>query len=262
MATKKPLITGLTRAREVQYQAKISARLSASIEAALAPEIKKTITEFGKNNASERDKILTKHKSAVADILKRGYKKAFEQFGKRILDAGKKHHANFEKKDLYKNYEKHAGTWIDENTAKKVKQIANTTRDQSEALIQKITTESIGLGLSQAEAGKLIADGLSEWGADISRHRSRVIARTETHAASQAASQTAAEEIGFKVLKEWVSGNTDRTRDDHAEADGQTVELDQPFSVGGEQLMHPGDASGSAENVINCRCVAVHVAAE
>ena len=27
------------------------------------------------------------------------------------------------------------------------------------------------------------------------------------------------------------------------------------FSVGGEQLEYPGDPSGSAENVINCKCV-------
>ena len=27
-----------------------------------------------------------------------------------------------------------------------------------------------------------------------------------------------------------------------------------PFLVGGEQLLYPGDPAGSSENVINCRC--------
>jgi hypothetical protein len=30
--------------------------------------------------------------------------------------------------------------------------------------------------------------------------------------------------------------------------------LDDPFDVGGTQMMFPGDSSGGRENVINCRC--------
>jgi len=30
--------------------------------------------------------------------------------------------------------------------------------------------------------------------------------------------------------------------------------MDQPFIVDGESLDYPGDPSGSAANVINCRC--------
>jgi len=32
--------------------------------------------------------------------------------------------------------------------------------------------------------------------------------------------------------------------------------------VGGERLMYPGDPSGSAENVINCRCAVGHIPVE
>jgi hypothetical protein len=45
-----------------------------------------------------------------------------------------------------------------------------------------------------------------------------------------------------------MDGNT---RDIHAMVDGDEVPFDRPFSNG---LMFPGDPSGSAENVINCRC--------
>ena len=46
-------------------------------------------------------------------------------------------------------------------------------------------------------------------------------------------------------------------RPGHAEADGQEVKIDEPFIVDGESLMYPGDVTGSASNVINCRCTVI-----
>ncbi len=53
-----------------------------------------------------------------------------------------------------------------------------------------------------------------------------------------------------------------KTREDHAEADGQEVGMDEPFDVGGEQLMYPGDPAGSAGNVINCRCTVIYTSVQ
>jgi hypothetical protein len=50
-----------------------------------------------------------------------------------------------------------------------------------------------------------------------------------------------------------------RTREDHAAADGQRVPVGEPFIVGGESLEFPGDPAGSPEQVINCRCSTVLV---
>jgi uncharacterized protein with gpF-like domain len=44
-------------------------------------------------------------------------------------------------------------------------------------------------------------------------------------------------------------------RPGHIAADGQVVDVDQPFIVEGEALMFPRDPSGSAENTIGCHCV-------
>ena len=38
----------------------------------------------------------------------------------------------------------------------------------------------------------------------------------------------------------------------HGAANGQEVDFDKPFLVGGEYMQRPGE--GSARNVINCRC--------
>lgn len=60
-----------------------------------------------------------------------------------------------------------------------------------------------------------------------------------------------------KPYKMWVTRRDERVRETHAAADGQTVPVDHPFLVGGASLQHPGDRTGPASEVINCRCVTV-----
>lgn len=56
--------------------------------------------------------------------------------------------------------------------------------------------------------------------------------------------------------KEWRTVLDERTRDAHAIADGQIRKIMEPYVVGGELLMFPGDSSLGASiwNTINCRC--------
>ncbi len=53
-----------------------------------------------------------------------------------------------------------------------------------------------------------------------------------------------------------VHNSTDdsRTRPTHHAAEGQRVPVGAPFVVGGFELRFPGDPSGPANDVINCRC--------
>lgn len=83
------------------------------------------------------------------------------------------------------------------------------------------------------------------------------IARTETTRVENSAKQNVGDEgkrLGFKMWKRWVATSDARTRPDHAAADGQEVPNDEPFDVGGELMMYPGDISmgASAWNTINC----------
>ena len=63
-----------------------------------------------------------------------------------------------------------------------------------------------------------------------------------------------------EAVKEWVSQGDSRVRPAHIDADGIQVGVDEPFRVGGEHLMYPGDRSlgASLGNVIGCRCSAAH----
>jgi HK97 family phage portal protein len=85
-------------------------------------------------------------------------------------------------------------------------------------------------------------------------NRSVVIARTETHAASSFATWQAGKASGMTLDKVWLSMHGRKTRPAHAEADEQQVGIDEQFIVDGEALDYPGDSSGSARNVIQCRC--------
>jgi len=88
--------------------------------------------------------------------------------------------------------------------------------------------------------------------------RSQTIAATEVHGANEYGSLEAAKSSGLTLTRAWMSMHDSKVRDDHAEADGQEVGMDEAFDVGGEQLMYPGDPSGSAGNIINCRCTVIY----
>jgi HK97 family phage portal protein len=90
--------------------------------------------------------------------------------------------------------------------------------------------------------------------ADIIPNRSQTISRTEVVAASNWASDQAALQSGLDLEKVFLATEDRKTRPAHAAADGQVVPMGQPFVVGDEQLMYPGDPAGSAGNVCNCRC--------
>lgn len=121
-----------------------------------------------------------------------------------------------------------------------------------------------------ADVNRVIADGV-ESGLDEraiarmvravapikSASRAQTIARTETAAAASYTAQAIAELGGITMIRRWVSAENERTRQAHRDADGQERGMHEPFEVGGELLMYPGDPNGSAHNVINCRCQVV-----
>lgn len=56
---------------------------------------------------------------------------------------------------------------------------------------------------------------------------------------------------GVVMKKEWEATADDRTRASHIDIDGEEKDLDEKFSNGCD---YPGDSSGPAEEVWNCRC--------
>jgi hypothetical protein len=114
--------------------------------------------------------------------------------------------------------------------------------------------------LDQTTVDKLIV----RYKSSLLQLRGETIARTETIQSlnrSQHEALTQAVHMGAvkqkDIKREWDTAGDDRVRDTHAEMEGQTVGLDEPFTTpDGYSLMFPGDTSlgADAAETINCRC--------
>ncbi len=99
--------------------------------------------------------------------------------------------------------------------------------------------------------------------------RREMIARTETIRASNAGSQALFIDWGMP-RKEWLGTPDGRIRETHLAAWSQFSEggsigpipINEPFIVGGEALMFPGDPNGSPKETIFCRCVSLPFTAD
>jgi SPP1 gp7 family putative phage head morphogenesis protein len=131
-------------------------------------------------------------------------------------------------------------------------QLAGQVTSSTYAAIQQALADGVSQGASIDD----LAASVQQVFDVASSSRAKTIARTEVISASNGSASLAAAQLPADVAagQEWISTRDERTRDDHADADGQVVAMGQPFDVGGEALLYPGDPGGDGGNVINCRC--------
>lgn len=123
---------------------------------------------------------------------------------------------------------------------------------------QKYIKKHVTSGILQGKGVGKIADDLQRDLTNMNRASALRTARTAVTSAQNGGRQATMEravEMGIPIQKKWKCVHDICTRHEHAAADGQTVPVGEPFIVGGEKLMHPGDPSGSGWNIYNCRCV-------
>ena len=121
-------------------------------------------------------------------------------------------------------------------------------------------------GIIQGEGVNQIADRLVQSLCTQNEDKMRTFARTAVTGAQNAGRQAQmeeAEELGVQLMKRWVATLDDRTREAHADLDGQEVAVDEPFTVDvdGEhyEIQYPGDPSADPCMVYNCRCTMIQV---
>jgi uncharacterized protein with gpF-like domain len=135
------------------------------------------------------------------------------------------------------------------------KEITQTTIDDITKMLEKI-------GLNGWNVNQIIAHIES---IGYSAYRGELIARTETSKAANTGAMVGALSTGLDTRKEWIAVQDGRTRQiprdqyDHFNMDGVQVGMDEYFHVpqkngGFQKMLHPGDPSGSAGDVCNCRC--------
>lgn len=86
--------------------------------------------------------------------------------------------------------------------------------------------------------------------------RAKTIVATEAHRIQEAAVydlHKKAKSRGADIVRQWNSTLDGRTRDAHRRMDGQIVEVDEPFVMGGQKAMYPGNFGDPAQDC-NCRC--------
>ena len=135
------------------------------------------------------------------------------------------------------------GVWLDDRADIFLNQINDTTFKDLRLQFQ----ESLELGESRDKLVGRVRDTYS----NITTARAQTIARTEVHNATQKGTVEGYRQGGL-TIKIWVAVLDSSTRDSHISVDGEERPLDVAFSNG---LLYPGDPRGSAEEIINCRCV-------
>lgn len=121
-------------------------------------------------------------------------------------------------------------------------------------------TQRMGQVFDQWKDGNLSAEDLAWVEARQPQYRREMIARTET---------TRLQAEGTRRLfsdweiteKEWLATQDDRCRPSHTAANGQVRPMDEPFKVGGFDMLGPGDMSMGApvSEIVLCRCTLLPV---
>ncbi len=108
-------------------------------------------------------------------------------------------------------------------------------------------------GLNVRDTSALIQQKI----AGAAPYQADMLARTDLNSLANGASHAAARLAGAG-FKTWLATFDDRTRIEHAEADGQTVGINETFTVGGEEADYPGDPALSDAMACNCRCTIIY----
>jgi hypothetical protein len=148
----------------------------------------------------------------------------------------------------------------------RITEINNFTKKYVLNRLRPILTDGIDKGLGIAEIGRMIVSDIAEYSGIFAKYRSERIARTEIIGTSNWASITSVESSGVKdrLLKKWHVTVDGRERETHLEMiDKPAIPIDDFFEVrnvsgGVDRMKYPGDPSGSAGNVIQCRCAIVY----
>lgn len=208
-----------------------------------ADKVKRVYIDIGRFAINEE---LTTLREELKILLLRQYKIVTDVFGKRTLRAFA------ERKDNENTFRAAVESWMINEVGEQIKRIDDTTKLLIREAIDKAEREGLGV----EEIGRRIRDSI---GGDMSRYRSNLIARTETHNAMTFANHAAAESTGGITLKEWVSAEDSRTRDSHRSLDGKKIPMNEPFRTSeGIIINRPGDPNAPAKETINCRCVLMY----
>ena len=134
----------------------------------------------------------------------------------------------------------------------KIKGVGETVRNQLNTTLSE--------GVTNGETHLQLAARVKEAFNSLTDSEAKRVAMTEVNIGYNTARDLAMKSVGIEY-KSWLSSHGLHVRPAHAEAEeayiNNPIPIDEPFNVGGDQLMFPGDDSMGAgvDNIINCQCV-------
>jgi HK97 family phage portal protein len=204
-------------------------------------------------------KVLSDSKD-LEKIIAKYIRRGIVTFGTPIINGSKFFGPEYEVKSSAR-FNQFTESFVKKRTAEAIQHIEGTSIKKARRAIKEFVLESQELG----EGSQWVAKQIRLQFETVSNSRASVIARTEMAIASSSGSLEAAKSLDIPdLMKEWVSTNDDRTRDDpanadHSSANGQRVNLNEKFTINPDASMDgPCDGSAPAEQIINCRCVLVY----
>tara|TARA_R110000796_G_scaffold62237_5_gene143622 strand:- start:2686 stop:3513 length:828 start_codon:yes stop_codon:yes gene_type:complete len=214
-------------------------------------EYKKGVDSFLSMNQTNFDVLFN------VTTLSKLYRDLYQDIGMQFAKWYARHFDKYISKGVNPN--QYESFWMDRFAyfgsiiaAQRVTLVSNTAKQTLIALTQRLMSDPEFMMMSYVEQARILN---SRFGQYSLMQALRLIRTEGTNIANYATMQSAQSIFPASQLKkEWIASFDDRTRDTHAEADGQIVMQADPFLVGGEQLLYPGDPAGSSTNVINCRC--------
>jgi len=247
------------RAIQQRAQTRVANRVSPQFESEIMSAYKRAAKDYSKFGSEVVvGAILDQHGREMQETVQRTWVASGNLAGDRLLGAIKcAHGQDYEMKSAHSVFGEIFRAFIFGEAAARAVGLSLTTIFAIRQIIQ--------MGKRNGDSVDKIADRMVKQGSVSSKYRAMMIARTESHAAYNIGRQAAAESSDLQLSKEWVSANDGRTRTfgtgkfSHRAANGELVALNQMFVRTGESLRFPGDPSGSAGNIIHCRCATVDV---
>ena len=131
--------------------------------------------------------------------------------------------------------------------------LLNRTFRASENTLNRVDSQLnriISDGYREGKGINKVANDITQRFDQLATWEARRIARTEINTSHNQATRDQYKADGVEYTQ-WIAAGDDRTRDSHAEVDGEIIPIDGKYSNG---LSYPGDMSGPLEEWINCRC--------
>lgn len=185
-----------------------------------------------------------------AELFEQAVQEAFEPL---FHLAGETELTALDKEKVWSTSNKAAGRFT-----KKLKKLVPDMNKASTDVLLRSFGKAIEEGGTPSDRALLVqevsAQAASGDDGPFSMQRAQRVSRTMSTAAANGGKLEGWKQSEIAKGKKWRSASGTRTRKSHRKANGQVVPLDEPFKVGDSKLMYPGDPSGEAKEIVNCRC--------